>query len=154
VTINYKIIERVSAQNAETLFRLRDLDQKYFPQPWDDLSWANLFSTNAERFAVVLEVENDLVGFSLLEISFVDSFAHLLKIIIDPEKRQSGLGHSLLQESITILQERGIKSFFLEVEEKNLAAIKLYERAGFKIIHKKKQFYSNGSNAIIMTLET
>jgi ribosomal-protein-alanine N-acetyltransferase len=151
--INFNFLDRASVENTEALFILRDLDQNYFPQPWDSVSWSEIFNTSAYRLIIQILEDNHVIGFLLLEISFVDSFAHLLKIIIHPTERQKGLGMCLINEGLRQLKERSIKTIFLEVEENNISAIKIYQHAGFKIIHKKKQFYSNGADALIMTLE-
>lgn len=151
--LKFEILEKASADNAEAFLHLKQLDHNYFPQPWDSESWQNLFKTNNERWILMAFSEDELIGFSLFEISFVDSFAHLFKILINPNIRQKGLGFELLNESLEALRNRGVKSFFLEVEDQNISAIKLYEKLGFKIIHKKAHFYSNGATALIMTLE-
>ena len=152
-SLNFEILNKASADNAEALLHLESLDQKFFPQPWDKNSWQTLFNSHSERWLLKCVLDSETIGFSLFELSFVDSFAHLLKILINPHKRQKGWGLELLNESLKGLRAQGIKSFFLEVEEGNLSAIKLYQKAGFKIIHKKPQFYNNGATALIMTLE-
>ena len=97
--------------------------------------------------------ESGPVGFALFNVANADSFAHLLKIIIDPSKRGHGLGEQLLNESLRLLSYRDIRHFYLEVEEGNFSALRLYEKSGFQKIHLKKNFYSNGSNAIVMLFD-
>ncbi len=142
-------IDSASAESAKALLVLAQLDQDFFPQPWDKESWMKL---SESKFLLGLHKDGEVAGFSLFDISFVDSFAHLLKILTVPSLRGLGLGKNLLNESIKQLKDRGIREFFLEVEEGNLAAIHVYEESGFKIIHRKKHFYSNGADALIMTL--
>jgi ribosomal-protein-alanine N-acetyltransferase len=148
----YITLDKTSALEADVLFVLKDLDLKYFPTPWDSASWDQVFLDGPERFILVDEREGSILGFALFELNIVDSFAHLLKILVNPESRGLKIGKDLLSEAIIILKERGIKTFFLEVEEDNLVARNLYEKIGFTVIHKKKYFYSNGGTAIIMTL--
>lgn len=145
---HFTLIDKASELTPEALLFLKTIDQAYFPTPWNDDSWSNLFLEGAERFVVMGDQ-----GFALFDISVADSFAHLLKIVVNPEVRGQGLGRELLKESLNQLKKRSIHSFFLEVEEENLAAIKLYEGAGFQVVHKKKHFYSNGATALIMTLD-
>lgn len=149
----YFLIESDVDLDAATLLRLKNLDQIFFPTPWSNESWDKLFYSVGKRLLLLAKQDQKLLGFALFDIVDADSFAHLLKIIIVPEQRQKGLGFSLLLEAISTLKKMGIKTFFLEVEETNLAAVALYKRAGFKLIHQKKQFYSNGASALIMTLE-
>ncbi len=148
----YTVIDKTSALSADVLFELKKLDGLYFPTPWNSESWDQVFSASMDRFILVVSSEDCIRGFILFETNVVDSFAHLLKILITPEFRGLKSGLHLLNEAIRILNERKIQNFFLEVEEENLIARSLYESIGFKIIHKKKHFYSNGANAFIMTL--
>nr|BDT28646.1 GNAT family N-acetyltransferase [Bacteriovorax sp. HI3] len=143
----FSIIDKASALTPEALSFLKDYDQRFFPTPWDEKSWEQVFDSASERFILLADD-----GFVLFDINGADSFAHLLKILVNPDKRGAGLGKALLSEAIEILKSRGMKTFFLEVEENNDSAIGLYQTAGFKIIHKKKHFYSNGATAFIMTL--
>lgn len=154
MTQKYIVIDKTSALEADVLFQLKNLDQKHFPTPWDSASWGKVFEEGSERFILIDECDGLIPGFILFEINVVDSFAHLLKILVNPENRGLKIGKNLLNEAIRVLNERGITQFFLEVEEENSVARNLYESVGFKVIHKKKQFYSNGGTAIIMSLNT
>lgn len=145
-------IESLLGLRAQVFSAVKNLDGNYFPTPWTEDSWGGLFSEEKRYFLAVAGNEDEVIGFSLFNVSIADSFAHLLKIIVKPEKRVKGVGKEILNFSINELKKSGIKNFFLEVEEKNHAAIKLYEHFGFKIIHQKKHFYSNGETALIMTL--
>lgn len=152
MAIKYILIESDSALTADSLSFLKQLDQDHFPTPWGDESWNKIFQSVGQKFIMISESEGEKTGFALFDKSVADSFAHLLKIVINPTVRGQGQGKALLNEAIRVLKEQGTKSFFLEVEEDNNSAINLYQQAGFKIIHHKKQFYSNGASALIMTL--
>ena len=148
----YLIIDEARDLNPRALSFLIELDQNHFPTPWSKVDWNQLFNIS-HRFLILIEDEAEILGFALFETAVADSFAHLLKIIVNPNKRRKNIGKNLLREALRELLSRGIKSFFLEVEEDNMAAIKVYESQGFKTIHLKKQFYSSGANALIMTLD-
>ena len=128
------------------------LDQEYFPTPWQIADWNDLFSHN-QRAIIIAREADQLVGFALFDISVVDSFAHLLKIIVVPSCRKQGKAQDILKFSLLSLEtEWGIKKYFLEVEITNKNAVKLYEKLGFKIIHTKRDFYGMGRDAFIMTI--
>ncbi len=146
-------IDDLRSHDREALYRL---DKLYFPVPWSDAAWESFFK-NHNDYLIVLSFENlgqsqTINGFALWQNSNADSFSHLLKIIVDPQKRKEGAGEALLKSSISHLHQLGVKNFFLEVEENNLNAFRLYLKMGFKVIHKKPHFYSNGEAALIMTL--
>lgn len=147
----YTSINEASGLSSEALLLLVELDQDHFPIPWSTEAWNKLFFSIGEKYLLIVEEKNVVMGFALFDLSVADSFAHLLKIIVSPNFRGLGIGTRLITESLSVLGSRGIKSFFLEVEEYNNVAINLYESQGFKTIHKKKHFYSSGASALIMT---
>jgi ribosomal-protein-alanine N-acetyltransferase len=126
--------------------RLFELDQSYFPTPWKLEAWTDL--QMSDHHLVILYSENVIIGFCLFATVSADSFAHLLKILVLPESQKLGLGEKLLQQA---LNDCGCSQFFLEVVESNIAALRLYQSQGFKVIHRKKDFYGTGRSALIMT---
>lgn len=131
-------------------FVLFELDHSFFPTPWSLDSWQKMFLDH-ERLLVVALINEQVIGFCLFEKSTGDSFAHLLKILIHPQFQNQGISKKLLVISLNDLELDGCHQFFLEVEETNLAAQKLYSRLGFQKIHRKKDFYGENRAAVIMT---
>ena len=129
---------------------LSELDHLHFPTPWTLDSWAKLFIEH-DRLLVILKLQNSCIGFCLFEKSTKDSFGHLQKILIHPKYRMQGYSHKLLKMAQAKLEVYGCSELFLEVEESNYAAQRLYLGEGFKIIHRKKDFYGADRSALIMT---
>ena len=81
--------------------------------------------------------------------------AELLDVGVDPDFRHQGIGAQLLREGTEVLRVRGARKFLLEVHEKNRAALRLYESAGFRVVGSRRGFY-NGlgrkGSALLMEL--
>ena len=149
-------VEFLALENLSDFKATVSLDKESFPFPWPEEEWFYFFKSRCLSTYIVLikdSFTSKLVGFCLWDMNNVDSFAHLLKILISPSLRVQGFGETLLNQSLSYLKELGIRHFYLEVSIKNDSAISLYEKSGFKKIHEKKHFYSNGESALIMTLE-
>ena len=58
-----------------------------------------------------------------------------------------------MQKMIDYCKQKNISKIFLEVDDKNLPAISLYEKFNFKQIDKRKNYYKNGNSAIIYELK-
>ena len=86
--------------------------------------------------------ENIFAGY-LITYDNVDSL-DIFEIAVDKNFRKKGLASKLLNR---INDERKI---LLEVSEKNIIAINLYIKNGFKIISRRKNYYLDGSDAIVM----
>jgi ribosomal protein S18 acetylase RimI-like enzyme len=138
------------AEDILEYIALTDLTQ--FPTPWTKIGFTDFFKTH-DFFLVLVLKNNVMVGFSLFETTFADSFAHLLKIVIDKNERNLGVGKDLLDCSLKELKKNNIKKYFLEVNENNASAIQVYKSLGFLPIHVNKNFYGAGLNAIVMTHE-
>lgn len=151
-SFNYKFYKSIEGGDYDDFTKIQDLDLSEFQRPWSLGAWQQL-KDNFDNYSIVsLLNHNEMIGFSLWQTNAVDSFAHLLKIIIKNKYRSSGYGFLLLNHSLNLLKSKNIKSFYLEVESENDSAIALYKKSGFHKIHYKKSFYHNGSDADIMTL--
>jgi ribosomal-protein-alanine N-acetyltransferase len=153
MSLTFQIITTSDEDYSSALLFCQTLDLDFFPNPWTYKDWENLFIGPQDRLLIVAKKEELIIGLSLFDFSVADSFSHLLKILIHPSNRGQGFGDDLLNFSLKTLKAWKIETTFLEVEENNQSAIGLYEKYGFKKIHLKKHFYSNGENAWVMTRE-
>jgi ribosomal protein S18 acetylase RimI-like enzyme len=53
-------------------------------------------------------------------------------IIVDPERREGGVGRKLLEAALAALAERGAPRVVLHTAAKNATAQRLFEAAGFR----------------------
>jgi ribosomal-protein-alanine N-acetyltransferase len=151
MNIEFDHIFSAESISVESLDTLSALDLQYFPTPWKASDWKEIF-TNVSRMLTVVRSPKEIIGFALFDNNAVDSFAHLLKIVIIPRNRSKGLGEKVLKSSLDALKQREkIFNIFLEVEVSNFSAINLYKKMDFEIIHSKKDFYGAGKDAYIMT---
>jgi ribosomal-protein-alanine N-acetyltransferase len=67
---------------------------------------------------------------------------HIQNIAVHPQHQRRGLGRYLLEEAFEYGKGLGAKFVELEVRESNRAAQRLYDATGFKIIGKRKRYYS------------
>ena len=150
IHLELKIFENNTNLNESFFYNLHKIDNAYFPTPWDLNSWSN-FLSDSDKVLFILTNSDEIIGFSMFQFNDIDRFAHLLKILIIPSYREQSLGRFLLSQSLVTLREKGIVNFYLEVEQGNQSALKLYEKSGFNIIHSKKDFYGENRSAFIMT---
>lgn len=78
---------------------------------------------------------------------------HILNVTVHPEHRGQGIAAELLRHMIGILVDRGCTMIYLEVRISNEAALRMYEKAGFRIISVRKRYYTSPEEeAVIMAL--
>jgi ribosomal-protein-alanine N-acetyltransferase len=71
----------------------------------------------------------------------VDDEAEILSIAVASRQQGRGLARNLLKLHLRRLAGLGGRAVFLEVDEHNKPAIKLYERAGFREISRRPNYY-------------
>jgi len=96
--------------------------------------------------------KGELGGFILSRLLPPD--AEILTFAVDPARRGAGLGRALLVAHLTALERAGALLVFLEVADDNVAALALYERAGFKVIGRRENYYhsANGEKRAAITM--
>ena len=78
---------------------------------------------------------------------------HILAIATHPDHRRAGVGAALLAHALDQGRAQRAGLATLEVRRGNLPAIALYERAGFRTVHVRRQYYQdNGEDALVMLL--
>ena len=67
--------------------------------------------------------------------------AEILSVAVSGPRRGRGIGRGLLTLHLRRLAGLGVASVFLEVDENNMAAIRLYRRAGFRDVGRRPNYY-------------
>lgn len=78
--------------------------------------------------------------------------AEILSIGVAPRMRRRGGARALLSEVIERARSEGVRKLFLEVDVANSAAEALYASAGFDRIGRRRRYYKNGGDALVMRL--
>ena len=131
--------------------RLAELHSASFHRGWGEAEFETMLS---ERNTLVhrLRIGNKVVGFAVSRMAADE--AEILSVAIDAGHRGRGLSRNLLLTHLGHLAGRGVRRIFLEVEENNAPARRLYERAGFATVGRRERYYRqpNGEqlNALLM----
>lgn len=74
----------------------------------------------------------------------------LENIVVAEQARRNGIGAALLRALLDRARQTSGKQVFLEVRDSNVAARKLYEKAGFRESGRRKMYYSDPSEDAIL----
>ena len=86
-------------------------------------------------YAAFEGLSGHLCGISLASM-VAPNCGHITQICVSPAVRGTGIGYELLRQSLTTLREAGCVSASLTVTAANDDAVSLYERVGFKTVHR------------------
>lgn len=131
--------------------RLADIHAVSFARGWSEQEFEDMLS---ERNTLVhrLRLGRRIIGFIVSRIGADE--AEILSIAIDPGYRGRRLSRELLRTHLRHLAGRGVRTVFLEVEENNQPARRLYDYSGFNVVGRRERYYRQPDgqqlNALLM----
>jgi [ribosomal protein S18]-alanine N-acetyltransferase len=142
------VIEPATLRDATALAELHGAS---FHRGWGEGEFESMLT---ERNTLVhrLRAGRKIIGFAVSRLAADE--AEILSIAVAASHRGRGLSRNLLLTHLGHLAGRGVRIVFLEVEENNQPARRLYERAGFVVAGRRERYYRQPSgeqlNALLM----
>lgn len=146
---NYNTLkEELTCENSIYIVAKQESTHMMDKQGVPSLSFkTETINKNHSNYSENSSLQNTIVGFAGIKIILDE--AELMNIVVNKASRHSGIGTLLLNKLLEICKEKNLDSIFLEVNEKNLNAQKLYKNFGFETISIRKNYY-NSDNGIVM----
>jgi [ribosomal protein S18]-alanine N-acetyltransferase len=141
-------IEPATLRDAPKLAQLHGAS---FHRGWGEGEFETMLT---ERNTLVhrLRIGRNTIGFAVSRIAADE--AEILSIAVAASHRGRGLSRNLLLTHLGHLAGRGVQIVFLEVEENNQPARRLYQRAGFAVAGRRERYYQQSGgeqfNALLM----
>lgn len=139
----------ISEMNLQDLENIKDCLLTDFDNFWSYNILKQELENGKSKYFVAKQ-ENEIVGFA--GILLIIDQVNIMNIVVKKDKRNFGIGSSLLEEIIRYSKIHNATFITLEVNEKNIPAIKLYKKYGFKQVGLRRKYYNNEDNAILMDL--
>jgi [ribosomal protein S18]-alanine N-acetyltransferase len=141
----------LSEATARDAAAIATLHGKSFHRGWSD---GEIESLLLDRNVIAHRaiVGRSLVGFILSRMAADE--AEILSVAVAPARRGRGLSRQLVDLHLRRLAGIGVHRVFLEVDEGNIPARKLYTRAGFREVGRREAYYSDqpGRNTAALVL--
>jgi ribosomal-protein-alanine N-acetyltransferase len=142
----------VFAQMVEAdLPQVMELERLAFTeQPWTPGLFLHELKLPFSRLHLARTANGDrrLLGYACWWV--IGDEVHILNLAVRPEARRGGTGRALVQRILTDAEGNGAASVSLEVRPENTAALALYHGLGFAQIGRRKNYYAQGEDAIVM----
>ncbi len=140
-------IKRLSEENSAAAAKIEKL---CFSNPWSEATLlSEIKSPLADFFGAFCG--DELAGY--IGGRTVAGETEIFNVAVAPEFRRKGIAKALIEKFIEAVREKETDVIFLEVRSGNLAAINLYEKAGFVFCGIRKDYYTNPKeNALLMRL--
>ena len=125
------------------------IESKEIIVPWSKDALLSLIRKQNIIFRVML-LDDEVIGYYSFQKVFDEGYIN--NIAIKREYQSKGYGTKLFQDLIERAHKFEVNALTLEVEVDNDRAIKLYKKFGFQEEGRRKNFYLNKKDAIIMWL--
>ena len=127
-------------------------DMGYVDEWNKDMLLSALKNQNFYGLKVISDInKEEVLGYIHYSLS-VDSM-DINSVFVFPSFRRKGIAEKLLSAVVGTAKEKRLDKIFLEVRETNAPAINLYQKVGFNKVGKRKKYYFDGENAIVMAME-
>ena len=127
--------------------KLAALHAAAFDRPWSAAEFASLLQLPT---SLGLTARRDGADLGLALIRIVLDEAEILTIGVRPDARGGGIGAALLARCEAEAERAGVRRVFLEVSDRNAAAARLYDRAGYVRTGRRTRYYADGADALLM----
>lgn len=132
------IIDVVQQADAAQLESIAALESQLFGDAWA----AAQIGESLTQFGAGVLIAYDgsvLVGYCIYQIVF--EIAEIHRIATAKTHTRQGIAAALIQTLSEKAAKQGAQSLLLEVREDNLPAIRLYQKTGFVLIDRRKDYY-------------
>lgn len=132
----------VSQAGSESLDAVMAIMGAAFPpgfgEAWTRSQCAGILPMAGVALRLAADADGAVAGFSLIRV--IADEAELLLIAVDPAIQHRGIGAALIDDFVAVATARGARRLHLEVRDGN-PAIALYERAGFALVGRRRDYY-------------
>jgi len=146
--ITLPVGDRIGPMERSDLSAVRQLECASQPDPWSLQHFADELD-NPVASVDLYWCEDHLAGF--LCSWLIAGELQIQNLATLPTMRRRGIAVRLLEHVIARSRRAGLTAVWLEVRLNNSPAITLYERLGFVPCGKRKAYYPDGEDALIMT---
>ncbi len=147
------MIEKPNKQQIQDVAAIEALVQPM--DAWSAATLTELLAQDSYHLLLAIDLTGIIKGYCLYQILFEQ--AEILRIGTHPDYQRQGIASQLFSALHKTLFKNNVTRLMLEVRADNVAAITLYERQGFKTIHRRKGYYQQPNlpsvDALILQLE-
>ncbi|HEV7253223.1 MAG TPA: ribosomal protein S18-alanine N-acetyltransferase [Mesorhizobium sp.] len=144
------VVEPLGPDDAETMSHVH---AEGFARAWGPHEFAELMEQRTVfGYAARKEGDRELLGFVLARLAAGEG--EILTIAVKGACRGRGLGWLLMDAVLRALHRERAEALFLEVDENNGPAVRLYRRLGFHVVGQRPRYYRENqgqpTNALVM----
>lgn len=128
---------------------IQAIEKEIFLTPWPRNAYQREITQNRSAAYLVIRRDDEIVAYGGLWKMYDE--AHVTTVGVKRDQQGKGYGLVVMAALIDRAYRMGTRWMTLEVRPSNDTAIRLYEKFGFKVIGRRRGYYTdNGEDAIVM----
>ena len=141
-------ITKLGLDNIDEMLKI---EKKAFARHWNKQIFTDELSAENGHY-IAISSGGKLLGYS--GFRHVLDEAHITTLAVDRKLRKKGIGTRLIKQLLEDAAGMKITQLYLEVRQSNLAALALYQKLGFKVIDRRREYYQHPvEDALVMAYE-
>ena len=134
----------------ELLPQVQRIEQQCFSLPWTEAMLRMQLQPDSHVF-LTAETEGVVIGY--VGMLYVLDEGYISNVAVRPDFRRRGVAEALLRALEARARALRLSFLTLEVRAGNAAAVALYEKRGYRVVGRRKNYYEKPTeDAILMTL--
>ncbi len=129
------VIRTMTAEDLPVVF---DIELASYSMPWGIDTFRGLLRRR-DAEALVAEQHGRILGYAIYW--WVVDQAELGNVAVTASARGQGIGAALVMAVLARAARRAVREVFLEVRPSNPTARRLYERLGFRLVGRRRNYY-------------
>ena len=143
----YQIIREATINDVSDILKIEK--QVFTNDNWSLEMLKSELNNKSDRKTLIIVKADKVIAYCM--IRKFENEIHIINIAVKSSMQGRGYGKLLLKSFLDQLPTKS--SVFLEVKHINFPAINLYHSVGFKNICSRTNYYSDGSDALVMCLK-
>ena len=113
---------------------------------WSREQWSNEFKKDGTKIFGLL-IKNLVIGICVFQVVLDE--AQINYFVVNKKFRKNGFGSYLMSYLIKKCEKLNLKKLLLEVSQSNITAERFYSRFDFSTVGIRKNYYKDGSHALL-----
>ena len=130
----------------EDVVYVYEIEKSLFQDPWSFKHFLRDIQDTETAYPYILELRDEIIGYSVCW--YYAREVHIGNIAVKKKYQRMGYGQIILDKIIKMFPVS--QCAYLEVRESNKIALNLYQKNNFNILYKRKSYYANGENALVL----
>lgn len=125
-----------------------EVERESFSRPWTETMFLEELSG---RFSVYRAAVENGKAVAYMGMWILADEGHVTNVAVAKSFRRRGVASALMDDFIALALEKKLAFMTLEVRASNAGAIALYSKKGFAEVGRRKKYYDNTEDALLMT---